>query len=190
MYSTEWCGYCERAKLLLRQRGLPFEEVRIDEQPRFREQLYELRSGFKTQRKNIITRDFPLVQSTVADLIGPDPAKREAAEDVWDQFVQRDMVYPDKEFSDYNPKDLLNSSKWAIDHRLPLAQHWQFGDAAKGNGEPGQDTGPEERKRAAGDPGGLRLMWGPLNSARQAVVSFDLTGSSNAARTMRSTCGF
>lgn len=29
-----------------------------------------------------------------------------------------------------------------------------------------------------------------LNSARQAVFSFDLTGSSNAARTMRSTCGF
>jgi hypothetical protein len=29
-----------------------------------------------------------------------------------------------------------------------------------------------------------------LNSARQMVVSFDLTGSANAARTMRSTCGF
>jgi glutaredoxin 3 len=46
VYSTDWCGYCERAKLLLRQRGLPFEEVRLDEQPAFRERLYDLTGGW------------------------------------------------------------------------------------------------------------------------------------------------
>jgi glutaredoxin 3 len=46
LYSTDWCGYCERAKTLLRQRGLAFEEVRIDEEPAFRERLYELTGGW------------------------------------------------------------------------------------------------------------------------------------------------
>jgi glutaredoxin 3 len=46
LYSTDWCGYCERAKTLLRQRGLPFEEIRIDEEPAFRERLYELTGGW------------------------------------------------------------------------------------------------------------------------------------------------
>ena len=46
VYSTDWCGYCERAKQLLRQRGLPFDEVRIDEQPAFRERLYDLTGGW------------------------------------------------------------------------------------------------------------------------------------------------
>jgi glutaredoxin 3 len=46
VYSTEWCGYCERAKQLLRQRGLDFDEVRIDGEPGFRERLFELTGGW------------------------------------------------------------------------------------------------------------------------------------------------
>ena len=31
MYSTEWCPYCQRAKALLKERGVDaFEDIRID----------------------------------------------------------------------------------------------------------------------------------------------------------------
>ncbi len=46
MYSTEWCGYCERAKKLLEQRGLDYEEIRLDAEPDFRRRLHELTGGW------------------------------------------------------------------------------------------------------------------------------------------------
>ena len=46
MYTTEWCGYCVRAKALLEQRGLDFEEIRVDEDPNFRGKLQELTGGW------------------------------------------------------------------------------------------------------------------------------------------------
>ncbi len=46
MYTTRWCGYCVRAKALLRSLGLPFEEVSLDDEPAFREKLYELTGGW------------------------------------------------------------------------------------------------------------------------------------------------
>jgi glutaredoxin 3 len=46
MYTTRWCGYCVRAKALLRSRGLPFEEVSLDDEPAFREKLYDLTGGW------------------------------------------------------------------------------------------------------------------------------------------------
>jgi glutaredoxin 3 len=46
MYTTAWCGYCERAKVLLNQRGIAYDEVRIDEQPDFRAKLQELTGGW------------------------------------------------------------------------------------------------------------------------------------------------
>ena len=42
MYTTDWCGACVRAKMLLEQRGLSFEEIRVDKDPGFREKLEEL----------------------------------------------------------------------------------------------------------------------------------------------------
>ena len=46
MYTTQWCGYCERAKALLRQRGLSYEEIRIDDDPDFRAKLKEKTGGW------------------------------------------------------------------------------------------------------------------------------------------------
>jgi glutaredoxin 3 len=46
MYTTRWCGYCVRAKALLRSRGLVFEEVSLDDEPKFREKLFELTGGW------------------------------------------------------------------------------------------------------------------------------------------------
>jgi glutaredoxin 3 len=42
MYTTEWCGYCVRAKTLLEERGIEYEEVRMDGDPEFRQKLLDM----------------------------------------------------------------------------------------------------------------------------------------------------
>jgi glutaredoxin 3 len=42
MYTTQWCGYCVRAKALLDGRGVPYEEISLDDDPAFRRHLLEL----------------------------------------------------------------------------------------------------------------------------------------------------
>jgi glutaredoxin 3 len=42
MYSTTWCGYCIRAKVLLERRGLEYEEIVMDDDPAFRQKLLDL----------------------------------------------------------------------------------------------------------------------------------------------------
>jgi glutaredoxin 3 len=46
MYSTRWCGYCVRAKALLKSRGLAFEEILLDDDPAFRQKLFDLTGGW------------------------------------------------------------------------------------------------------------------------------------------------
>src|SRR5689334_8247741 len=46
MYTTTWCGYCVRAKALLRSRGLEYTEIVMDEDPAFRARLQELSGGW------------------------------------------------------------------------------------------------------------------------------------------------
>ena len=46
MYTTRWCGYCERAKTLLRGKGLEFEEINLDDDPAFRQKLFDLTGGW------------------------------------------------------------------------------------------------------------------------------------------------
>ena len=42
MYTTAWCGYCVRAKALLDQRGIPYEEISMDDDPEFRRKLLDM----------------------------------------------------------------------------------------------------------------------------------------------------
>jgi glutaredoxin 3 len=42
LYTTAWCGYCDRAKALLDERGLAYEEIRVDHDPAFRAKLVDL----------------------------------------------------------------------------------------------------------------------------------------------------
>ena len=42
MYSTTWCGYCVRAKTLLEQRGLEYEEIVMDDDPAFRQKMLDM----------------------------------------------------------------------------------------------------------------------------------------------------
>ena len=42
LYTTRWCGYCVRAKALLEQRGIPYEEISLDDDPDFRQTVFDL----------------------------------------------------------------------------------------------------------------------------------------------------
>jgi glutaredoxin 3 len=42
IYTTSWCGYCVRAKALLEQRGIAFDEISLDDDPDFRQKLFDL----------------------------------------------------------------------------------------------------------------------------------------------------
>ena len=46
IYTTRWCGYCVRAKVLLDSKGIPYEEVSLDDQPDFRASLLDLTGGW------------------------------------------------------------------------------------------------------------------------------------------------
>ena len=46
MYTTRWCAYCVRAKALLEARGIDFEEIDLDDDPRFRHTLLELTGAY------------------------------------------------------------------------------------------------------------------------------------------------
>jgi len=44
MYTTDWCGYCSRARALLERKNVSFEEIDVDEHPEAREEMMK-RSG-------------------------------------------------------------------------------------------------------------------------------------------------
>jgi glutaredoxin 3 len=46
IYTTAWCGYCVRAKALLDSRGIPYDEIHLDEDGRFRQKLLDLTGGW------------------------------------------------------------------------------------------------------------------------------------------------
>ncbi len=46
VYSTRWCGYCVRAKTLLENRGIEYEEISLDDEPAFRQKLFDLTGGW------------------------------------------------------------------------------------------------------------------------------------------------
>lgn len=45
VYTLSGCGHCERARTLLRRRGIPFTEICGDGEPGFRRRLRELTGG-------------------------------------------------------------------------------------------------------------------------------------------------
>ncbi|HXQ26668.1 MAG TPA: glutaredoxin family protein [Candidatus Acidoferrales bacterium] len=45
MYCTPWCGDCRRAKQFLRERGVKFHEVNIDETPEAEELVLRVNDG-------------------------------------------------------------------------------------------------------------------------------------------------
>jgi glutaredoxin 3 len=58
IYTTRWCGFCVRAKTLLESRGLPYEEVSLDDDPAFRQTVYEATGGWTVPQ--IVIDDQPI----------------------------------------------------------------------------------------------------------------------------------
>ena len=58
MYTTLWCGYCVRAKALLDGRGLEYEEIRLDDDPTFRQRLFDLTGSWTVPQ--ILIDDRPI----------------------------------------------------------------------------------------------------------------------------------
>jgi glutaredoxin 3 len=58
VYSTRWCGYCVRAKALLESRGIEYEEVSLDDDPAFRQKLFDLTGGWTVPQ--ILIDDRPI----------------------------------------------------------------------------------------------------------------------------------
>ena len=48
MYSTAWCGYCQRARNLLERKGVPVHEIKVDEDPKDRETMLQRSGGRRT----------------------------------------------------------------------------------------------------------------------------------------------
>ena len=48
MYSTAWCGYCQRARNLLERKGAVFREIKVDEDPQQREVMLQKSGGRRT----------------------------------------------------------------------------------------------------------------------------------------------
>ena len=46
IYTTRWCGYCVRAKALLDGKGLAYEEIHLDDEPGFRQRLFDATGGW------------------------------------------------------------------------------------------------------------------------------------------------
>jgi glutaredoxin 3 len=46
MYTTRWCGYCTRAKVLLEGKDIAYEEISMDDDPAFRRKLLDLTGGW------------------------------------------------------------------------------------------------------------------------------------------------
>ncbi len=58
IYTTRWCGYCVRAKALLDGKGIPYEEISLDDDPSFRQKLFDLTGGWTVPQ--IVVGDRPI----------------------------------------------------------------------------------------------------------------------------------
>jgi glutaredoxin 3 len=48
MYSTGFCGYCDRARALLGRKGVTVTEIKVDEKPEDREAMLKRSGGRRT----------------------------------------------------------------------------------------------------------------------------------------------
>ena len=55
MYSTRFCPYCVRARMLLDSKGASYTDIRVDQQPELRGQMIQ-RSGGRTSVPQIFIR--------------------------------------------------------------------------------------------------------------------------------------
>lgn len=45
MYSTRFCPYCVRARMLLEKKGVEFTDIRVDKEPELRKEMVQRANG-------------------------------------------------------------------------------------------------------------------------------------------------
>jgi glutaredoxin 3 len=58
IYTTRWCGYCVRAKALLESKGIPYEEIALDDDSAFRQTVFDRTGGWTVPQ--ILLDDRPI----------------------------------------------------------------------------------------------------------------------------------
>ena len=58
IYTTRWCGYCVRAKTLLDGKGIEYDTISLDDDPAFRQKLFDLTGGWTVPQ--ILIDDQPI----------------------------------------------------------------------------------------------------------------------------------
>jgi glutaredoxin 3 len=58
IYTTRWCGFCERAKALLDAKGVAYDELSLDGDPAFRAKLLDLTGSWTVPQ--ILVDDRPI----------------------------------------------------------------------------------------------------------------------------------
>ena len=48
MYSTNWCGYCQRARNLFERKGIAVRDIKLDDEPGQRPVMLERTGGLRT----------------------------------------------------------------------------------------------------------------------------------------------
>jgi glutaredoxin 3 len=48
MYSTNWCGYCQRARNLLERKGVAVRDIKLDDEPGQRPVMLQRTGGLRT----------------------------------------------------------------------------------------------------------------------------------------------
>ena len=56
IYTTRWCGYSRRAKALLDERGLDYEEIPLDDEIGFRQKLLDETGGWTVPQVLVVGR--------------------------------------------------------------------------------------------------------------------------------------
>lgn len=57
IYSADWCPFCNRAKRLLDNKGVPYQEINVDQNPGTREEIMQ-KTGHKTIPQIFIGEEF------------------------------------------------------------------------------------------------------------------------------------
>ena len=57
LYSADWCPFCIRAKKLLEEKKIPFEEINVDQHPGIREKIVK-QTGHRTIPQIFINDEF------------------------------------------------------------------------------------------------------------------------------------
>ena len=128
-----------------------------------RNQYYINGSGFGSANTTVRDNEFGSFEDAVNDLLSGDDPTRTRGLQRWGRLAGQDLLPSSPPSSATQLNTYLVVGNYDVDHKTPLAQHWER--------ENGNNTNKEIRRDKAGNLTNLRLMWGPLNRSRGAEGS-------------------